>query len=315
VQGPVPQEYPVRENTYVGTVTPGASGFPGTMTLTLSDLSTPQNAVNTGRFPISVVALDPPVGAGISTVPARSSLAGLTLSSGGSSSIYFIVSPGSAADSTNFDTLALAANMQKSTAAWAAGPNQGSLDTGTIAASTWYHVFVIKRRDTNINNSTDVLISLTPTAPTLPANYTLFRRIGSIRTNASSLWTTFVQNGDEFLWTTAVNDVNAVAITATPILTTLTVPTGIQVWASVNAEISATTAGSLLLQSPDESAQPATATNATVRDNVAATGTPTNVILLRTNTAAQIRATGDGAAGAQYSIYTRGWFDTRGRDS
>jgi hypothetical protein len=60
------------------------------------------------------------------------------------------------------------------------------------------------------------------------------------------------------LWTTSVNDVNAVAITTTPIMTTLTVPTGVQVWAMMNASVTATTAPtSLLLNSSDESAQAA----------------------------------------------------------
>jgi hypothetical protein len=313
VQAPSMAEYPVRESTFIGALTNGTGLTGGTMTLVGLDGTTPVNAINTGRYPISTVGLDPPVGAGVATV-ARSSLAGLMLSTNGITQLT--IAPGAAADSTNLDTITLSASLNKTMVAWGGGNNQGGLDTGAIAPSTWYHVFLIKKPTTNpVNPNVDALFSLSPTAPTLPTGYTLFRRLGSMRTTAASQWTTFVQNGDEFLWTTAVNDVNAVAITTTPIMTTLTVPTGLQVFAAMNAAINATTApASLLLNSPDESAQAATATNASVRTDVSAAAMATNVVYIRTNTSAQVRAVGDGATGAAYSIYTRGWVDRRGRD-
>jgi hypothetical protein len=310
IQMPITTEFPVRENTYIGTVTNGGnSTTPATMTLVAADGTTPVNAINTGRYPISPLALE--VAAPPAATIVRANLAGLVLSTTGSSTT-FTVAPGSAANSTNIDTITLTTSLNKITAAWAAGNNQGGLDTGAIANSTWYHIHLIKRTDTQV---VDALVSLSPTAPTLPANYTEFRRIGSLRTNASGQWTGFVQNGDEFLWTTMVNDINAVAITATPALATLTVPTGLQVWANINAAITATATSSLLLNSPDETAQAATATNATVRNVTSAVAAPINAALIRTNTSAQIRAVSDGAAGAAYSIYTRGWIDHRGRDN
>lgn len=55
------------------------------------------------------------------------------------------------------------------------------LDTGSLAASTWYHEWII-------SNGTTVagLMSLSDTAPTMPGGYTYKLRVGSIRTNASS---------------------------------------------------------------------------------------------------------------------------------
>src|SRR5215467_13433505 len=239
----------------------------------------------------------------------RSYLAGLTLSTAGSSAT-FSVAAGVAADSTNANMMTLAAAISKTTGAWVVGSGNGALDTGTIANSTWYHVHLIKRTDTQV---VDVLVSLSPTAPTLSAGYTLFRRIGAMKTNASGQWTAFNQMGDEFLWTAMVADVTAAAITATPLTPVLTVPTGIQVWAMLNACMIATGVGALLLNPLDAAAQTVTATNATVR-NISGTNTPTFISSIRTSNAAQIRAVGDGAAGSAYSIYTIGWIDRRGRD-
>lgn len=129
----------------------------------------------------------------------RSHLAGLGLSTPGGSAL-FTVAAGIAADSTTTDLMTLAASLQKAgNAAWSVGAGGGSLDTGTIANSTWYHVHLIKRTDTGV---VDVLTSLSATAPTLPANYTLFRRIGAMKTTAGGVWTSFTQIGDEFLWAT-----------------------------------------------------------------------------------------------------------------
>jgi len=57
------------------------------------------------------------------------------------------------------------------------------LDTGSLAASTYYYVFAIYNSTTS---SVSTLASLNPTAPTLPTGYTYFRLIGLFRTNSSS---------------------------------------------------------------------------------------------------------------------------------
>jgi hypothetical protein len=55
------------------------------------------------------------------------------------------------------------------------------LDTGSLSASTWYSVFAIRKAD----GTTDGLISLSSTSPTLPSGYTFFVRTGWIRTDAT----------------------------------------------------------------------------------------------------------------------------------
>lgn len=62
----------------------------------------------------------------------------------------------------------------------ASGAN--GLDTGALAASTWYSVWVIYNPSTI---TTAGLISLSATTPTMPAGYTFKARVGWIRTDAT----------------------------------------------------------------------------------------------------------------------------------
>lgn len=59
---------------------------------------------------------------------------------------------------------------------WVVGTNQGGLDTGAVANSTYY-IWLIQRSDTLV---TDVLFSLSSTAPTMPTSYDRKRIIGSL---------------------------------------------------------------------------------------------------------------------------------------
>lgn len=58
----------------------------------------------------------------------------------------------------------------------------GGLDTGAEAANTWYAVYVIAGPAI----ATAALLSTNFVAPTLPAGYTAFRRIGAVRNDAAS---------------------------------------------------------------------------------------------------------------------------------
>ena len=245
------------------------------------------------------------------SLPPRSYLAGLTLSTAGSSSTSGIAA-GVAADSTSAAIMQLTSAYTKTTSAWAVGAGNGGLDTGTIAANTWYHVYLIERTDTGV---VDVQFSLSATAPTLPTNYTLFRRIGSMKTDGSSHWIQFTQNGDQFLWYVAVNDVNVTNLSTAAVLYALSVPTGVKVFALNRGYINNATATNLLITSPDESDQsPQTVagnnTGFQMGNNVT---TPLGQIQTLTNTSAQIRARAANAS-TTLVLATYGWIDRRGRD-
>lgn len=72
--------------------------------------------------------------------------------------------------------------IKQADASWAVGTNAGSLDTGAVGNNTYY-IWEIKRPDTGV---VDTLTSLSSTAPTMPANYTLktligqFTRVGGV---------------------------------------------------------------------------------------------------------------------------------------
>ena len=240
----------------------------------------------------------------------RSYLAGLTMSTTGSSTTMTIAA-GQCADSSNIDMMTLSASMNKTSGAWAAGSGVGGLDTGVIANGTWYHFFVIKNPATG---AVDVLISLSPTAPTLPSGFTLFRRIGSMLTQASGgLWWAFTQLGDEFLYTVPAGVASSVAFSVTAALLYFSAPTGIQVnaFGYIRADY-ATNAATFTLSPPDIPA-PAVGGQTTT---LVVSGTCTNMVNffnLRTDTSGRLRWQANGT-GPTWSAATLGWIDRRGRD-
>ena len=161
----------------------------------------------------------------------RGQIYGLTLSNNVTDATNDIdIAAGAAVDSTGAVSMLLASSLTKRLdAAWAVGTGNGWLDTGSIANTT-YHVFLIRRPDTGV---VDSLASTSPTAPTLPANYTQFRRIGSI-IRASGSITLFDQSGNDFIYRTPAADIN-IAVTVTTAQTpAITVPLGIRVKAHYN---------------------------------------------------------------------------------
>lgn len=230
-------------------------------------------------------------------------LYGLTLSAAGSTAT-FGVAIGAASGMT------LASAYTKTASAWAVGSAAGSLDTGAIANSTWYHVWLIHRVDTNI---VDILTSLSATAPTMPANYTRKRRIGSMKTDGSAQWVKFVQVGDEFLWAVPVLDVNISTLDTTPALKTLSVPTNIQVNALMRGGMNHANAGVvILINSPDETSAAVSTGNQTASTPSAASSGQSFAANARTNTSGQIRAVSNSAS-TTLNLVTYGWLDNRGR--
>ena len=63
-----------------------------------------------------------------------------------------------------------------------AGSGANGLDTGALAGSTWYSVFVIAKDDGTVAG----LISISAVTPAMPIGYTFFARVGWIRTDSSA---------------------------------------------------------------------------------------------------------------------------------
>jgi hypothetical protein len=237
-------------------------------------------------------------------------LSGLTLSTAGSSATMSIAA-GAANDTTNVSLMALAATS-KTTASWAVGAGNGGLDTGSITNSAWYHFYVIQRPDTGV---VDVLFSLNGSSPpNLPTNYTLYRRIGSGRTNGSGQWIAFTQFGDDFLWLAPTADIATASLGGSPTTFGVTVPTGVRVIAQISGFFQNAAAGtSLLVQSPDVTGAGPSGTTGliTARTSVASVGVAFTATI-RCNTFAQIVAYADNAS-STFNVSTRGWTDLRGK--
>ena len=78
----------------------------------------------------------------------------------------------------------------------------GGLDTGTLAATTWYNVFAIYNATTT---TTSILMSLSATAPTLPSGYTYFARIGTVYLDGSKNIVGFIQKNRKVQWVVGEN--------------------------------------------------------------------------------------------------------------
>lgn len=241
----------------------------------------------------------------------RGYLYGLTLSNNTTDATNDIdIAAGTAVDGTGAVSMVLASTLVKRLdAAWAVGTNQGGLDTGSIANTT-YHVWLIRRSDTGV---VDALFSTSASAPTMPTNYDQKRRIGSI-IRASGAIVLFSQRGDEFLLMSTAADVNTSGLSTSAVLYALTIPSGIIVGAIVAAQVyRAGGIGSVLITSP------------AVTDIAAGGGVPPSTIIspsdqfgswggvIRSNTSSQIRARASTAI-ASFYVTTYGWVDDRGRD-
>ncbi len=246
---------------------------------------------------------------------------GLTFSTAGSSATFGIAA-GEASDSTGTFLMTLASAYTKTTSAWAVGSGNGSLDTGSIANTTWYHVYLIKRTDTGV---VDVLTSTSATSPTLPTNYTLSRRIGSMKTDGSAQWVKFIQDGDRFLWSSRTADVAATNPGTSAVTRTLSTPLGVRVLAHVAVAIVAAAqtdiaAGVLISDLSVADASPAGVGG--LLTTLGFTGSAISnfqyggTASVMTNTSSQVRSRLQiSAAGTVLHIGTIGWDDRRGRDA
>lgn len=198
-------------------------------------------------------------------------------------------------------------------AAWAVGTGNGGLMSAAALTNTTYHMYLIRRPDTGV---VDAGFDVSATAPTLPANYTQYRRIGAVL-RVSGAITPFLQDGDTFWRGAPIRDLAATSVGTSGVTTALSVPIGVKVTAVING---GGTNGSSswygLISSLDVADQaPSSSVNnfACFADTNSINNVFLNRIDVRTNTSAQVRyrAT-DSGVNNQFQILTLGWVDKRG---
>lgn len=225
--------------------------------------------------------------------------------------------------SDNLTPLSLLANTAGlTTGLWQAGDAKPKLDAGAIGNNQWWHVFIIGLPVAGTPTTlADILFSLSPTTPTMPAGYTAKRRIGSFRTDGAAHILTCRQDGDYFVWGTPVLDVNATNPGTAAVTRVLTVPTGVSVHALFNAQLHQATTSLANLFAIFTDLAESDVTPASQSGALASLGNfqqPNDVwasLKVRTDQAASIRSRLFASdANTVLSVSTYGWYDTRGRN-
>lgn len=233
----------------------------------------------------------------------------LTMSNAADTVNDITVAAGEAKDEGNTAVMVLSGAITKQLdAGWAVGTNAGGLNTGSVAANTWYEVHLIKRTDTGV---VDVMFTTTANRATLPTNYTLQRRIGWIRRNGSTILQ-FTQVDDRFTLTTQINDVAATA-TATAAAVTLTAPPNsiVRFRASVTSTTSVNTTDTTVFSEIVEgNVTPSDTTGIASLGANDIAGSSAGHFELRVSSTSTIEHDSDGTT-YTFDISTFGWIDHR----
>ena len=207
-----------------------------------------------------------------------------------------------AAGSDRYVAINGSAMTKRLDAACATGSGSGGLFSGTVAANTTYHVFILRRSS---DGAIDFGFDTSASAANAPSGWSA-RMIGSIRTEANAFIRAFFQVGDRFEWASPPSDLSgATASTVTTNLQALTVPTGIRVRVLGIFDVAnGSSTGGLFGGAPDGTATQRAfvgATNVQIR-------TPFEIV---TNTSGQIRLYSP-VSNMSLSVITQGFMHPRG---
>lgn len=235
----------------------------GTMTGTFSLDGTGARLINyiDALLTRAAVSADPTIALGVVSKQLLENAVGRSISgltygnAGGDVTNDILINVGSAWDYTLLTQMTLASALTKQLDVnWVVGNNQGMLDTGAVGNNKYY-LFIIQRPDTLV---VDVLASLSPTAPTMPANYTRFRLFGFIErlAGANSLFTTaeLAGGGLDLSWSVPALQVDqAATLTTTRRTDALKVPLHFSTKARITVSITdAAAASGARICCPDE---------------------------------------------------------------
>ena len=131
-------------------------------------------------------------------------------------------------------------------AAWVAGDNAGGLDTGSVAADTFYHCYVIHNPTTGVS---DAIFTATYNSPTLPSGYTKKAYRGAILTDGSGNIRKFIRKGNVFTFDAPITNYTPTPTTGVFASYTMTVPRKPNIIGWLEAESSYTGTGVVSLNS------------------------------------------------------------------
>jgi hypothetical protein len=246
-------------------------------------------------------------------------LGGLTLSNNSSDAAHDIdIAAGAARDNANGADLTLSSAMTKQIdATWASGDGNGGMADGvSLSTNTWYHVFVVETDAGGVDAGFDTAVNASNLVGTSGVA-SAFRRIGSVLTDGSSDIISFIQFGDEFIWSTQVTNVNGSALGTSRVLQTVTSPLGVQcraILGLLGRVLNANNSVNITLTNPDVGdTTPALANlnnageNSSNLNGTWASGT--HIVLTNTSSQVAFRQSFDSTV----YINTNGYYDSRGK--
>lgn len=123
------------------------------------------------------------------------------------------IAAGECVDSEGDWWMELSATLTKQLdASWAEGDDAGGLFSGSKAADTTYHVFLIRQ---DVAGTIDAGFDTDPDAANIPSGWTAYRRLGAVITDGSSNILSFYQDGDVFRFSQPIEDRSAAAASNT----------------------------------------------------------------------------------------------------
>jgi hypothetical protein len=236
--------------------------------------------------------------------------------SGGDPTNDIDISPGVAIGSGG-EILELTATITKQIdVPWAEGSPgpSGGLFTGTVAADTVYHVFIIRK---DSDGTIDAGFDTSVTAANIPVGWTAFKRVGSIITVTGPAIKTFTANeiaggGLEILWDTLPDEFSG-ATSATAALLTLTIPTGVKMLSILNIALDRAGGGNpgfTYFSSPDQTDEAPSATVAPLATIMSDNQAVAVQARVRTDTSGQVRYRSGDASGT-LEVASVGFVDER----
>jgi len=218
------------------------------------------------------------------------------------------IAPGQARDSTNATIMELTATLTKGlNAAWAAGSGNGGLFSGTVAANTWYHAFLIEK---DADGSIDAGFDTSVAAANRPAGYSRYRRIGSIATDSAASISPFIQWGDVFHTPQSTAYSGGQRVMAA---LTLAVPPGVRVLPLLSAHVGVTSSaqGIVTLAPGDD----LTLTRRFFEFNATSGNGSGAGVGPPTDTSQRIGLEVGGSGAPSVDLWVNGCIDPRGRDA
>jgi hypothetical protein len=221
---------------------------------------------------------------------------------------------GKARDIADTFDINLQADMIKQLdAVWVAGTGNGGRASGVaLSANTTYHFFVIAKPDGTADAGFDTALNATNLLADA-TGYTKYRRVGSMKTDGSSNWLTYNQLLNWFTYKVRHIDVSLTTVTNSKTAISLTIPSGLELIAKINASIDDSVELTVFLfpNGYEDFAvlEGGTTTPAATRNLRAIAGGENNEMQLLTNTSSQIFYRASQTTADSFVINTMGFYD------